>query len=115
MNTTTNACQISVFRINRAITGVMDFLCNLFAQKTLIARLGYTVEVIKCSVFQLRTLVRRVKETRNVPILWHVQVESAYSMAHSKTMRCQITAWLAKVASLTKAPIHPQFAFLPLK
>lgn len=115
VNTTTNASQTSVFRIKKATTGVKVFLCNLFALKTLIAQLASTVVVIRYSAFQLRNLMDLVQETRNAPTPWHVQVENANFMVHSKTIRFLITASLAKVGSLTKAPLNPQFAFLPLK
>jgi hypothetical protein len=54
VNTITNAYQISALRIQRAITGVRAFLCNLFVPKTLTAPLASIAEVSKCSASLLK-------------------------------------------------------------
>ena len=82
VNTTTNVYQISVLRINRAITGVRAYLYNHFAQKTLIAQPVSIVEVSKCSVFLLKTSTKLAKEMKNAPTPWHALTPSASYMDH---------------------------------
>ena len=115
VNTTTNAYQTSVLRINTALTGVRVYLCNHFAPKTPIAHLASIVEESKCSACQLKTTTKLAKEMKNAPIPWHAQAVSASYMGHLRTMKFLTTIWLARVGSLIKAPLNLQFVSPHLK
>ena len=115
VNTTTNAYQISVLKINTAITGVRVYLYNHFALKTSIAQLASIVEESKCSACQLKTTTKLAKEMKNAPIPWHALAASASYMDHLRTTKCLTTIWLAKVGSLIKAPLNLLFVSPHLK